>query len=190
MTIKNTNNALTYLLTSIGIVFGITLIVNRKKIMDYAKMKVWDVMTETRIANLHPKIRGIARTFVNRAEKELGIKVRITDGYRSIEEQNKLYAQGRTTPGSIVTNAQGGSSYHNYALAFDVVPIENGIAVWNNNNHWNKLGQLGKSLGLEWGGDFKSILDKPHFQKTYGLTTGQLLSMYNTGKTNQGYVTV
>lgn len=53
----------------------------------------------------------------------LGIKVILTWGYRSTEEQNKLYAKGRTAPGSMVTNACGGYSWHNFGLGAPVSTI-------------------------------------------------------------------
>ena len=88
-----------------------------------------------------------------------GFALRVTSGFRSFAEQDTLYAQGRTLPGNIVTNARGGESLHNYGCAFDVVDRYKGY-----NIDWAKLGALGKSLGLEWGGDWKSFVDKPHFQ--------------------------
>jgi hypothetical protein len=94
--------------------------------------------------------------------KKLNRPIRITEGFRSIERQNELYAQGRTTPGNIVTNAKGGESFHNYGIAFDIVFIETGYnppAV-----DWDIVGFLGKRLGFEWGGDWKSFVDKPHFE--------------------------
>ena len=149
----------------------------------------WDRITDSRIKTLHPKLRQIATDFINRAEKELGIKLRITQATRTINEQNRLFAQGRTESGKIVTNAQGGLSYHNYGLAFDVVEIAGGKAIWSNPN-WDKIGSLGKSMGLQWGGDFKSLVDKPHFQLTLGFTTRELLALYNQGRLDNGFVIV
>jgi hypothetical protein len=63
---------------------------------------------------------------------------------------------------------------HGFGLAFDVVPLVNGKAIWDNNGLWVKIGAIGKSLGLEWGGDWKTIIDKPHFQYTQGLTSEEL----------------
>lgn len=53
---------------------------------------------------------------------------------RSNEEQDALYAQGRTVPGKIVTNAHAGQSAHNYGLAIDFVPLENGKPRWDGGN--------------------------------------------------------
>lgn len=81
--------------------------------------------------------------------------------------QAAVYAQGRTTPGPIVSDAPPGSSYHNYQLAFDAVPTAyKHLPKWNPTGPlWNKIGSIGKSLGLEWGGDWPKP-DQPHFQLT------------------------
>ena len=94
--------------------------------------------------------------------KLLGKDIRITESYRSCERQNALYAQGRTTVGSIVTNAKCGESYHNYGLAFDVVFRETGYNAPEAD--WQLLGTIGKALSLNWGGDWKGFVDRPHFE--------------------------
>ena len=109
------------------------------------------------------------------------IDVILTSTYRDFESQDALYAQGRTAPGKRVTNARGGDSYHNYRMAFDVVPIVAGKAVWSDLALWKRVGAIGKQCGLEWGGDFKSLKDYPHFQCSNGLTIAQLKSMYPKG---------
>jgi hypothetical protein len=63
---------------------------------------------------------------------------------------------------------------HGFGLAYDVVPVTNGKAVWDNFKLWVQVGQIGKSLGLVWGGDWTSISDKPHFEFTEGLTAKEL----------------
>ena len=105
--------------------------------------------------------------------KKKGIDLIVTSTLRDAEYQAYLYAQGRTRPGNIVTNAKY-IGPHGFGLAFDVVPIVNGMAIWNNNSFWKIIGEEGKKLGLEWGGDWKSIIDKPHFQLTEGLSGAQL----------------
>jgi len=108
-------------------------------------------------------------------EKKLaanGIKVMLTCGYRSIEEQNRLYDQGRTKPGKKVTNARGGYSWHNWGLAADYVFIINGKVTWD--GPWATFGKIARESGLEWGGDFKSIVDRPHVQWTQGKTLAQM----------------
>lgn len=170
-------------LLSVGL--GVAVISKRKKIVEYAKEKVWDVISESRINTLHPKVREKARQFINKAEKQ-GIKLRITSAYRTWAEQTELYAQGRTKPGSIVTNAKAGESSHNFGTAIDVVPIVNGNADWNTD--WNKIAVIGKSLGFAWGGDWVSFKDKPHFEMNFGNTLAQLRIKYNSGQLSDGYV--
>ena len=92
--------------------------------------------------------------------KEHGIDFRLTSGYRSPAEQAKLYAQGRTTPGKIVTHLK--HSKHNEGKAFDVVILRNGQPVWGANDY-AAIGKLGQSIGLTWGGTWK-MKDLCHFQ--------------------------
>lgn len=123
--------------------------------------------------DLHPYAKYLAETFIEKCRRH-GIEVLIYGTYRSREEQNKLYAQGRSKPGIVVTNARGGYSYHNYRLAFDCVAIMGNKAQWGRVDLYEKMGTIGKSIGLEWGGDFKSIKDRPHFQWDGGFTLKQL----------------
>lgn len=155
----------------------------------YDLSPVWDAKSDAIITKLHPSIRNKARAFINEAEKK-GMKLKVTSGGRTFEEQDKLYAQGRTTSGNIVTNAKAGYSWHNFFLAFDVVPVENGKINWKSKN-WTKIGTLGKTFGLEWGGDWKTFKDLPHFQTIHGLTTAQAREKKKKNQVdNQGYLLV
>lgn len=122
-----------------------------------------------KLEDLDPLVQVMAKQLLEVAA-ESGIKLILTSTYRDHEKQQALYDQGRTTPGKIVTNAKPGQSFHNWRVAFDVVPVENGKAIWDNNGLWNKIGALGRDMGLEWGGDWTSFKDKPHFQLTGGLS--------------------
>lgn len=151
--------------------------------------KVWDSISEKNIERLHPKVRDKAREFINRVEKELGIKLRVTSTLRTYAEQDKLYSQGRTTPGGIVTKAKGGQSNHNFGTALDVVPIVNGKADWKTTaDTWNKIAVVGKSVGFDWGGDWKSFTDKPHFEMNFGNSLAQLRKKYESGQKDGDYV--
>ena len=130
-------------------------------------------VTKKRIKELNVKIQDNVIKFISEVESKLGIRLRITQGYRSIATQNALYAQGRTAHGKIVTNARGGSSYHNYGLAIDVVEIRNNGSI-NWNPDWEAIGAIGVSNGFEWGGNWTTIIDKPHFQMTFGLSINDL----------------
>lgn len=127
-----------------------------------------------RIEDLAPAVQQRAKALVN-AAKDAGIDLLITSTYRSSEEQAALYAQGRTKPGAIVTNARPGDSYHNWRCAFDVVPLRNGKPVWGttgpDGDLWRKIGEMGESVGLEWAGRWTGKLrEMAHFQYTGGLT--------------------
>lgn len=95
-----------------------------------------------------------------------GVPVRVAQGNRSIEEQNELYAQGRTKPGKIVTKARGGKSNHNHRIAADLVPeaLVNQPDWDPNSPLWNIIGEEAEALGLDWGGNWKSMVDRPHVQ--------------------------
>ena len=117
-----------------------------------------------RIEDLAEEFKPLAQWLVEHCAAA-GVPVRVTSGRRTIQQQNMIYAQGRTAKGRIVTNAKGGSSPHNFGMAVDVCPIVDGKLDWNApRSVWNKIGAIGKSLGLTWGGDFKSITDLPHFE--------------------------
>jgi|ERR1041385_3968202 peptidoglycan L-alanyl-D-glutamate endopeptidase CwlK len=89
----------------------------------------------------------------------------LTQTYRSSEEQAASYAQGRTTPGKIVTNAKPGQSLHNYhpALAFDIAFKKDRQVYWTI-DLFKKFAATARWFGLEWGGDWKTFQDNPHFQ--------------------------
>jgi RHS repeat-associated protein len=126
-----------------------------------------DAISDKRIQSLHPAIRMLATDFIKEANaNSSGTLIRIAQGYRTYAEQDALYAQGRTAPGKIVTNAKGGYSNHNFGLAFDIVGITDGKVDYNLD--WNSLSKLGKSKGFEWGGDWKKLPDKPHFENMFG----------------------
>jgi peptidoglycan L-alanyl-D-glutamate endopeptidase CwlK len=115
-----------------------------------------------------------------------GIDVLITCTYRSAQEQDELYAQGRTKPGRIVTKARGGQSYHQYRVAYDVVPLRNGKPVWGTRDAdgalWQRVGELGEKAGLEWAGRWVRMKEFPHFQYTGGKT----ISHFQKGGTLTG----
>lgn len=149
-----------------------------------------DSVTSKRIDSLHPKVREEVRALVEQANKVIAsnITVRVVQGLRTIEEQNALYAQGRTAPGKIVTKAKGGSSYHNYGLAIDFAFLVNGNEIsWDERKDWDgdkvadwlEVVQIFLKAGWTWGGNFKSIKDNPHFEKTFGYNWRDLLAKYN-----------
>jgi len=107
------------------------------------------------------------------------IQIIVTSTYRDADAQALLYAQGRTSPGRKVTNARPGYSMHNYRVALDVVPLRAGKPVWRTSGEdgklWKKVGEIGKSCGLEWAGEWKFFKEYPHFQYTGGLTVNDFI---------------
>jgi peptidoglycan L-alanyl-D-glutamate endopeptidase CwlK len=152
--------------------------------------------SEIRVVQLHPKVRDEVKALIEKAEAYLPktVAIAVPQGLRTIDEQNALYAQGRTTPGAIVTNARGGSSYHNYGLAFDfcLVIDTNGDGIYDETSwdikkdndkdgtaDWLEVVKVFEDVGWEWGGKWSSIKDYPHLQKTFGYTWQRLLDKYN-----------
>lgn len=131
----------------------------------------WLGRSEKCLATLQPEVAELARALVTRAAA-VGIALAVTSCRRSLEAQDKLYQQGRTTDGKIVTNAPAGSSWHNYGRAFDVAVLtDEGQPSWpNDDSLWDVIGSIGTGLGLDWGGKFG---DRPHFSYHPGLTMAQ-----------------
>jgi len=123
------------------------------------------------LSDLHPAMQPLAAEFLNNC-KAAGIDLLVTCTWRSAAEQDALYAQGRTTPGAIVTRAKAGQSKHNHtlagrpaSLALDVVPLRLGKPVWAASDAiWQDVGRIGKACGLEWAGEWKRMREFPHFQ--------------------------
>lgn len=140
--------------------------------------------TSRDLADLQPGVRVMAEAFLA-ACRESGIDVLVTCTLRDWESQASLYEQGRTKPGSRVTNAKAGDSAHNYGLAFDVVPLRDGKPVWGtiadrDRALWVQVGKIGEACGLEWGGRWNTFLDLPHFQDLGGKTLAELRNEYRT----------
>jgi peptidoglycan L-alanyl-D-glutamate endopeptidase CwlK len=125
------------------------------------------------INELHPNVKELALRLLEEARRQ-GLNAKVIDTFRSPERQDWLYAQGRTRAGNIVTNARGKdmSSYHNWRLAFDC--IQNMPGKEYDAAFLAKLGRIGQSIGLEWGGSWITFKDAPHFQYTFGLSIKDL----------------
>lgn len=163
------NPKIILLIVAAGLIY---LIYKAKKHSAILTTYIMDKITEKKIAELHPAIRDKAKAMILEAEKD-GHHLRIYEALRSFERQMQLYNQpfdkkDNDGDGLIdeadekVTNAKPGDGFHNYALAFDVVEIKDGQALWQNPN-WGYIGLLGEKHGLEWGGRW-NFKDYPHFQ--------------------------
>jgi peptidoglycan L-alanyl-D-glutamate endopeptidase CwlK len=159
-----------------------------------------DRITLDRIQNAHPNIRlelGFLYKDIISALKGSAI-CRFSHVTRTFDEQEYLYAQGRTRPGKVVTNARAGKSYHNFGLAFDIVLLKdkdkNGTfetASWETDvdfdgdgiADWTEIVEIAEFYNFECGVNFKIFKDYPHFQKTFGYTTNELLNKINKKQT-------
>lgn len=121
-----------------------------------------DERSEKVIATLHPQLRDLARKFVL-AAAEQGVTIKLISGLRTYAEQDALFAKGRTTQGPRVTNARAGYSNHNFGLAFDI-GVFSGGKYQPESPLYKTVAHIGKWLGFEWGGDWTSIKDEPHYQ--------------------------
>jgi peptidoglycan LD-endopeptidase CwlK len=122
-----------------------------------------DAISEARLAGVMPQLAALVRQLYERLAVE-NITIRVTQAVRTWADQDKLYAQGRTLPGKIVTNAKGGESWHNYGCAVDMAPMDDGIPDWNlSHPAWARIVAVGQSLGMVDGISWK---DEPHFELT------------------------
>lgn len=137
--------------------------------------------------NLMPEFSERLRDFVMEANYQ-GIACDVFCGYRSPQEQDKLYAQGRGVPGTIITDAPGGKSWHNWGVAADVVPLDqNGQWTWDvPDTVWKALADIADAQGLEWGGAWSgnaaALGDTDHFQLTAGLKIGEAMALNDMNK--------
>ena len=154
------------------------------------EMAVADARSEGHIATLLPEVRPLARALVHKAAA-MGIQIRIISGFRTYEAQAALHAQGRTSPGRVVTNARPGYSNHNFGIAFDVGVFE-GSRYLGESPKYKAVGALGMDIGLEWGGSWKTLVDEPHFQLrppwAASMAERQMLAELRTRRTTEAPV--
>ena len=152
----------------------------------FGETSVASPVTLRRLDTLHPVVRARAVAFLQLCT-QAGLSVMVSQGLRTWQEQDGLYAKGRTVPPigrkHVVTKAKGGQSYHNFGLAFDIVVLDAvGKADWNTAHPgWSAAGRLGKSVGLDWGGDWTGFKDWPHFQYTGGVSLAECRSLFPQG---------
>jgi peptidoglycan LD-endopeptidase CwlK len=118
-----------------------------------------DDISMERLAEVHPELSRR----VQQLASMLSFDIRVTQGLRTYPQQNALYAQGRTTPGNVVTNAKGGQSAHNFGYAVDVVPYIEGIIDWSGKDaKWQEILMKAPSCGLAEGATWRTFPDEPH----------------------------
>ncbi|EAC2868379.1 M15 family metallopeptidase [Listeria monocytogenes] len=118
------------------------------------------------VSGMNKSVADKTRNVIKKMAKK-GIYLCVAQGYRSSAEQNALYAQGRTKPGAVVTNAKGGQSNHNYGVAVDLClyTSDGKNVIWESTtSRWKTVVSAMKAEGFAWGGDWKSFKDYPHFE--------------------------
>lgn len=130
-----------------------------------------DDISEARLLDVIPALANRVRQLAQILDGE-GFVIRVVQGLRTWKQQDDLYAQGRTAPGKIVTNAKGGYSWHNFGMAVDCVPSVNGVEQaylpdWNPSHPaWQRMVNVAIGLGLDSGATWSSLKDYPHLQIT------------------------
>jgi peptidoglycan L-alanyl-D-glutamate endopeptidase CwlK len=146
----------------------------------------FDLRSEKNIITLRPQAQALARRFMAAVReapqlRAAGVAAKIISGTRTYQEQAALFALGRTRPGNIVTNASAGRSNHNFGIAWDL-GLFKGADYLQQSPLYDVVGALGRDLGLEWGGDWSSFVDKPHFQLKTGQTLAQVRQKFESGE--------
>jgi peptidoglycan L-alanyl-D-glutamate endopeptidase CwlK len=125
------------------------------------------------IKQLHPDVQKLAKQLVKECKKH-GLKIKITDCLRTKAEQDAL--------SSTVTTVKYPNSYHAWGLAFDICRADGKGAYYDKDNFFAKVGAIGVELGLEWGGNWISFKDRPHFQYTKLGRRNVIQAKYGTPK--------
>lgn len=128
---------------------------------------------------LNPVLAGCHPTLITKvgvllaAMRALGFPMHPTDGVRTVAQQVARYAQGRTAPGPIVTNANGTTKPSNHQVqadgfghAVDCCFLVNGVPSWDIHLPWKAYGACAEALGLAWGGNWTTtaLHDLPHVE--------------------------
>jgi peptidoglycan L-alanyl-D-glutamate endopeptidase CwlK len=162
-----------------------------------------DIISKDRVSVLHPRVRQEVERLIDQIENNFPktISIRIVQGLRTFAEQNALYNKRPK-----VTNAKGGQSIHNYGLAIDFAILydkdNNGTyetLSWDlikdfdrdGQKDWSEVVSVFEKAGWTWGGRWKSIVDNPHLEKSFGYGWRDLLALRQRNYVDpQGYVTI
>lgn len=142
---------------------------------------IFDPRSERNIRTLHLDAQKAARIFLA-AFATAAYNVRIISGNRTYAEQDMIYAQGRTRPGKIVSNAKGGQSNHNFAIAWDIGIFVDGKYLPESPLYKEAAPiALAATTGVEWGGHWTKP-DRPHYQLVTGKTMDEVRALFEKGK--------
>lgn len=144
--------------------------------------RAFDPRSEAQLAGLRLPAQRAARRFLGRL-LDAGLDARIISGTRSYAQQNELFRQGRYgNPGPVVTNARGGRSLHNFGLAWDIGLFGEDGRYLTAAAPYARAARIGLATGLEWGGDFRNFVDRPHYQLETDLGLAQVRQRFMAGQ--------
>ena len=151
---------------------------------------VLDNRTKRNLSTLEPKAQDKFRKFIFHAKSiaaSLGVDYVAISGTRGKEEQNALYAKGRTAPGDKVTNARYGYSNHNFGIALDFGVFAGRKYLDSSDPGWaagvhRAVAGVADQYGIEWGGDWKTFKDYPHFEIKTKLSTAEKRARLHAGE--------
>ena len=155
-----------------------------------AKDYKFDSRTEKNLASLSASAQKKFRPFTAQAQAiaaSMGYQYTAISGNRTYAEQNALYAKGRTKPGRKVTNARGGYSNHNFGLALDFGVFKGGKYLDGSSPKeahrvHAAVAQVAAKHGIEWGGNWRSFKDTPHYQVKVNMTMAQMRAAVKAGR--------
>jgi hypothetical protein len=143
-------------------------------------------INQAMLARVAPQLQVKVRAFMAAAAAD-GKGLQVVQSLRTITEQNALFAQGRTKPGKVVTDARGGQSLHNFGCAIDMAVLDaSGNIAKDARGEWDDsqyppFHEWAAAAGLEWGGAWSHFKDMPHVQWTNGMTLAQIQGLYRQG---------
>lgn len=147
----------------------------------------FDPRSESSMHSLCLRAQREARRFLRRVTGA-GIGARIISGTRTYAQQDRLYRQGRFgNPGPVVTNARAGHSNHNFGIAWDIGIFTRDGGYVKDGPDYDRAAQAGLAPGLEWGGHWHALVDKPHYQLATAVDLAALRSMFETGTAGPVY---
>lgn len=150
----------------------------------------FDERTEKNLKSLDDRAQIIFRQFILKAKEiaaKYGVDYVAISGNRTFAEQDTLYAQGRTTPGKVVTNAKAGQSNHNFGIALDFGVFKSGSYLDDSNPKLanevhESVSKLANDFNIEWGGGWSTIKDMPHFEIKTTLSLAEKRQRILAGK--------
>lgn len=145
--------------------------------------------TKSNLNGLNGRFLDVLTPFLHEATRvaaQHGMRVDVIAGLRTWDQQAALYAKGRTAPGAVVTNARPGSSWHNFGLAVDLGLFQGRTYVDSKDPRkaesvYREIAEIAREYGIEWGGNWRSFKDTPHFEYHPGINLAEAARRLKAG---------